>query len=91
VIRPYFLARHEHMSATGAFATVVLERVLDMLTVLLMLASFVFVFGRDWMPANPVAYAAVKWAALLTGVGGLMMLTALFSCSRAIRRGSAGF
>src|SRR5690349_11759752 len=29
VIRPYFLARHEHMSATGAFATIVLERLLD--------------------------------------------------------------
>src|SRR5205814_1312366 len=28
VIRPYFLARHEHMSATGAFATIILERLL---------------------------------------------------------------
>src|SRR5207253_3875560 len=42
VIRPYFLARHERMSATGAFATVVLERVLDMLTVVGLLAVCVF-------------------------------------------------
>src|SRR5207245_7207387 len=34
VIRPYFLSRHEQMSATGAFETIVLERVLDTLTVL---------------------------------------------------------
>ena len=46
-VRPYFLSRHEAVSATGAFATVILERLLDMLTMLLLLASFVFVFGRD--------------------------------------------
>src|SRR5262245_38446803 len=34
VIRPYFLARHERMSATGAFATIILERLLDVVTVL---------------------------------------------------------
>src|SRR5882672_2238995 len=43
-IRPYFLARHENMTATGAFATIVLERVLDVLTVLTLLAVFIFVF-----------------------------------------------
>ena len=47
LIRPYFLARHEHMSATGAFATIVLERLMDTLTVLVLLAAYVFVFGRD--------------------------------------------
>jgi uncharacterized protein (TIRG00374 family) len=41
VIRPYFLARHERLSATSAFATVILERVLDMLTVLVLLAAYV--------------------------------------------------
>src|SRR6266480_1298037 len=46
VIRPYFLARHEHMSATGAFATIILERLLDVVAVLVLLASYVFVFGR---------------------------------------------
>src|SRR4051812_24561624 len=43
VIRPYFLSRRERVSATGAFATIILERVLDMLTVLLLLAFYVFV------------------------------------------------
>src|ERR1700741_764067 len=42
VIRPYFLARHERMSATGAFATIVLERLLDTITVLVLLASSLF-------------------------------------------------
>src|SRR2546430_10370992 len=50
VIRPYFLARTdrgERMTATGAFATIILERLLDVVTVLVLLASHVFVFRRD--------------------------------------------
>src|SRR5215831_2679554 len=46
VIRPYFLARQQRMSATGAFATIILERVLDMVTVLALLASYVFFFAN---------------------------------------------
>src|ERR1051325_3822179 len=52
VIRPYFLARHENMTATGAFATIILERVLDMLTVVVLLASFLFVFDSGVGAAN---------------------------------------
>src|SRR5216684_1083104 len=78
VIRPYFLARHERMSATAAFATIVLERLLDIVTVLVLLASFVFVFGRDWTAANPVAFTAVKWAGVLAGTGAGAALVVLF-------------
>src|SRR5215813_1608071 len=78
LIRPYFLARHERLSATGAFATIVIERLLDMLTVLVLLASFLFVFGRDWTAANPAAFAAVKWAGATAGLGAFFGLTVLF-------------
>jgi uncharacterized protein (TIRG00374 family) len=78
VIRPYFLARHERLSATGAFATIVLERVLDTVTVLVLLASYVFVFGRDLEATNPVAYTAVKLAATLASAGALVALVAMF-------------
>src|SRR3954465_3744280 len=43
VIRPYFLAQHEPISAAGAFGTIVLERVLDVIAVLILLAVYVFV------------------------------------------------
>jgi uncharacterized protein (TIRG00374 family) len=78
VIRPYFLARHEGMSATGAFATVILERVLDLITVLVLLAVYVFMFGRDMTAANPVAFAAVKWAGATAALGSLITLAVLF-------------
>ncbi len=71
VIRPYFLARHENMTATGAFATIILERVLDVLTVLVLLASSVFIFDRSVGAANPTAFAAMKWAGA-TALGASM-------------------
>jgi glycosyltransferase 2 family protein len=83
VIRPYFLARqappdqHGRMTATGAFATIILERLLDTVTVLILLASFVFVFGTDRAAVNPTGFALVKWAgatAALVAVSALIVL-----------------
>jgi uncharacterized protein (TIRG00374 family) len=82
VIRPYFLARTERrlerMSATGAFATIILERLLDTITVLVLLASFVFVFGRQYGASSPTAFNAVKWAGALAGLAAGTALVFLF-------------
>ncbi len=79
VIRPYFLARQQHdMSATGAFATIVLERLLDVVTVLILLASYVFFFGRDLGAANPALFTAAKWAGATAGAGVFVVLAVLF-------------
>ncbi len=78
VIRPYFLARHEQMSATGAFATIILERLLDTMTVLMLLASYVFLFGRDVAFTNPTGFKAVKWAGASAGVLSMIALVVLF-------------
>ncbi len=78
VIRPYFLARHEQMSATGAFATIILERLLDTITVLLLLASYVFLFGRDVAVTDPVGFRAVKWAGASAAVVSLVALAISF-------------
>ena len=80
VIRPYFLARHENMTATGAFATIILERVLDVLTVLVLLASSVFVFNRNVGTANPKVFEAMKWAgatALGAAIAALIVMFVL--------------
>ncbi len=78
VIRPYFLARHEHMTATGAFATIILERVLDVMTVVSLIALSVFVFDRQLGAANPTAFAAMKWAGAMALVGSIAALVVMF-------------
>ncbi len=83
-IRPYFLARQtrnesaEGLSATGAFATIVLERLLDVVTVLCLLASYVFFFGRDVGAANPALFAVVTWAGASAGAVAVAALVVLF-------------
>src|SRR5215467_2409168 len=78
VIRPYFLARHENMTATGAFATIILERVLDVLTVVALLASFIFVFDQGVGVSSPTAFAAVKWAGTTVLAGAMAALVVMF-------------
>ena len=84
VIRPYFLARqappdqHGRMTATGAFATIILERLLDTVTVLILLASFVFVFGKELASVNPTGFALVKWAGASAAVVSASALVVLF-------------
>jgi uncharacterized protein (TIRG00374 family) len=85
VIRPYFLARqarqdqNDGMTATGAFATIILERLLDVVTVLVLLASYVFVFGRGLSQAKPVMYTAITWAGGTAAAGALVALAVLFA------------
>jgi uncharacterized protein (TIRG00374 family) len=78
VIRPYFLARQEHLSATGAFATIVIERVLDVVTVLVLLASFVFVFGRQQAAEHPDTFTPIRWAGVAAAAGAAAALALLF-------------
>jgi uncharacterized membrane protein YbhN (UPF0104 family) len=66
------------MTATGAFATIILERLLDVVTVLLMLASLVFVFGKDLAGVNPTGFAVVKWAGASAALVSTSALVVLF-------------
>lgn len=70
IIRPYVLSRHEPLSMAGAFGTIVLERLLDVMAVLVLLASFVAVFDAGAGTTNPGVFHAVKWAAVVA-TGGL--------------------
>jgi uncharacterized protein (TIRG00374 family) len=78
VIRPYFLARQAQMSATGAFATIVLERVLDMVTVLALLAGYVIFAAPEATATNRVAFEAVQWAGITAALGSVFALVVLF-------------
>jgi uncharacterized protein (TIRG00374 family) len=78
VIRPYFLSRQEKISATGAFATIILERVLDMVTVLVLLALYVGVLAPAPTAATHTAFEAVTWAGLTAGAAAIVGLVVLF-------------
>jgi uncharacterized protein (TIRG00374 family) len=71
VVRPYLLARHEGLNATSTFATVVVERLLDVVAVLLLFALAIPLAG---VPVGP----EVQAAGLFAGVSAGVALVALF-------------
>jgi glycosyltransferase 2 family protein len=82
VIRPYFLARTaiegDRVSATGAFATIVVERILDTITVLTLLASYLLVFGRTAAAANHRGFAWLTWVVATAAAGSIVALVVVF-------------
>jgi len=60
VLRPWLLARKEGLSATSAFATVILERVLDTVTVLVLFAVFLLVADQQATSGDPAALSRLK-------------------------------
>ena len=91
VIRPYLLARHERLSATACFATVVLERLLDLVTVLLLFSAFLLFFDPGLAATDPRTFAAVRMGAAgaaLTSVIGLAILVVLAGHPERLARGA---
>jgi hypothetical protein len=76
VIRPYLLARQEGLSATATFATVVVERVVDTMTVVLLLAAFVLFFDRG--VERGALYQTVQIGGLTVGAISVAGLAAMF-------------
>jgi uncharacterized protein (TIRG00374 family) len=80
VLRPYLLARREGLNATAAFATIILERLLDLITVLALFAFFVLTAAPDAVGGDPAIFARVKFGGLtaagmaLAGAGVLFAL-----------------
>ena len=53
LLRPYLLARQEGLSTSATIATILIERVLDLLVVLVLMALFVYGFTSDaTLPGN---------------------------------------
>jgi uncharacterized membrane protein YbhN (UPF0104 family) len=65
VLRPYLLARREQLPPTACFATIILERLLDLVTVLLLFGVFVLLVDPASLAGDPALYARVKAGGLL--------------------------
>jgi uncharacterized protein (TIRG00374 family) len=78
VLRPYLLARQEGLPATATFATVIVERLLDLVAMLMLLAVFfVFLTGGE-AAAAPRLYQAVLLGGAAIAPIGAGVLVAMF-------------
>jgi uncharacterized protein (TIRG00374 family) len=79
VLRPYLLARREGLNATAAFATIILERLLDLIAVLMLFAGFVLTAAPGTVAGDPSQFARVKFGGLLAAVAAVVGSGLLFA------------
>src|SRR5688500_605490 len=82
VIRPYLLARQEGLSATATFATIIIERILDAVTCVMLLASFVLFFDPGMDNADRRLYWLVEVGGVMVGGLALVGLGGMFVAGR---------
>jgi uncharacterized protein (TIRG00374 family) len=81
VLRPWLLAKREGLPVAAVVATIVLERVLDLVTVLALLALYFLAFDPGISTMDPGMYAAVRAGALLAAAAAVAGLVVMFACA----------
>ena len=81
VLRPWLLARREGLDTAAVFATIVVERMLDLVTVLALLATFLLMFDPGMSSMDPEVFATVRAGGLAAGVAAVAGLGILFACA----------
>jgi uncharacterized protein (TIRG00374 family) len=78
VIRPYLLARHEGLSAAAAFATILVERILDLVAVLLLMATFLIWFDPGLESRDSAVFSAIRFGGLVMAPVAVAALLVMF-------------
>ncbi len=78
LLRPYLLARKEGLSATATFATVIVERLLDTVTVLLFFGAYLLVFDPGVGRGDATTFDQVKLGGAITTGVCVLLLAVLF-------------
>jgi uncharacterized protein (TIRG00374 family) len=78
VIRPYLLARREGLSAAAAFATIIVERLLDLVAVLLLLGVFLVWFDPGLEARDSAFFSAIRYGGFVMTPVALATLVVMF-------------
>ena len=78
VLRPYLLARREGLNATATFATILVERVLDLVAVLMLLAAYLLWFDPGMAARDSVVFEAIRFGGLAMAPVAVAALGVMF-------------
>ncbi len=77
IVRPLLVGRRQGVSASAAFASIILERLLDLIVVLLLFFLYLYVLPLPAQQTRGALLDGLKLAGALTGLGALAALGAL--------------
>ena len=86
VVRPFVLARSEGLSGAAVFATIVVERLLDLLVICLIFAGIVALSGPQHSAAGSALLATMRTGAAIAGLAGTGTLLLAFVLAADPRR-----
>jgi uncharacterized protein (TIRG00374 family) len=86
VLRPYLLARSDGLSGVAAFATIVVERLLDLIGVLVLFAGFLVLARLDSAITNAYLFRAVQLGGLAAGGASLAAFFVMVLAARSPER-----
>ena len=79
LVRPYLVARRHELRTSAAFASIILERLLDLITVLLLFGLYLYVLPAPASQVRGPLLAVLKSAGALAGLGALAALGVLLA------------
>lgn len=79
VLRPYLLARREGLNPTATFATILLERLLDLVAILGLLAAALVLLAADLRTRESAVLSAVRVGGLTAAPLGVAALAVLYA------------
>lgn len=77
VVRPYLVARHHGLQTSAAFASIILERLFDLIVVLALFASYLYVFPAPAAQEQGALDDALRTGGALAALGALGALAML--------------
>jgi uncharacterized protein (TIRG00374 family) len=79
IVRPYLVARRHPVATSAGFATVILERLFDLLTVLLLFGLYLYLLPIPPSQTRGPVMGIVKAAGASAALGSLVVLALLFA------------
>ncbi|HIE91763.1 MAG TPA: flippase-like domain-containing protein [Acidobacteria bacterium] len=81
-LRPYLLARGERLSTSATIATIVLERVTDLITVVALLGVFLLFFSDGLLQTDDQVLVALRGGGALAALGAAAALAVIVFAAR---------
>jgi hypothetical protein len=79
IVRPYLVSRRHPVSVSAGFATIVLERIVDLLTVLFLLGLYLYVLPAPAAQTHGPLLSLLQRGGLFVGMGALVLVLVLLA------------
>lgn len=86
VVRPYLVGRHHGLRTPAAFASIILERLIDLITVLLLFGLYLYVLPMPRVQQRGPLLGMLKAAGGMAGLAALLVLGLLLALHLGSRR-----